>query len=47
MGQLFFSVVAALRCLKSTVRGALPVDKTPTIKSVRAYNYEYGVQCMK
>ena len=45
MGQLFN--VIALRCLKTTMRGAPPVDKTPTIKLVRAYNYEYSVQYLE
>jgi len=35
--------LAALRCLKFAVRGAPPVNKTLTIKSVRAYRYEYSV----
>jgi len=38
LGPLHAFIVDASRYLKSTMRGAPPIDKTLTIKSVRTFN---------
>jgi len=41
--QTFLPFVAAFGCLEFSMRGVPPVDKTSTIKSVRAYSMSVGV----